>query len=160
MAPFTRLVCSPLGGSGCFGFTSQALSGMRLGLACPLPSPAFTCCLIHTWPVSPVAGAAEPGELREHLHRPGSAELPAHRPAAAGHPEQLQAPAARRGRLHDVREHQGAAGRAQPAVPPHEPLPHRAQYVASTLLSLSAFCLAGWAQTLLLRLLLPLPLAI
>ena len=79
---------------------------------CLLPSPAFTCCLIRAWPVSPVAGAAEPGELREHLHRPGSAELPAHRPAAAGHPEQLQAPAAWCGCVHDVREHQGAAGRA------------------------------------------------
>ena len=145
---------------GFFGFTSQVLSGTGLGFGLPLPLPAFTCLLICAWPVPPVAGAADPGELREHLHRPGSAELPAHRPAAARHPQQLQAPAARRGRLHDVREHQGAAGRAQPAVPPHEPLPHRAQYVASTLLSLSPFSLAGWAQSLLLRLLLPPPLAI
>ena len=152
-----RLTCPPLRGSGfCLVSPPECSVAQGLGFACPLLSPAFTCCLIRAWPVSPVAGAAEPGELWEHLHRLGSAELPAHRPAAAGRPEQLQTPAAWRGRLHDVREHQGAAGRAQPAVPPHEPLPHRAEYVAVAAAacappSLFSFRLAGWAQSLLLR---------
>lgn len=35
----------------------------------------------------PIAGAAEPGELWEYLHRTGSAELPANCAAVTSHPQ-------------------------------------------------------------------------
>lgn len=85
------------------------------------PPAAFLCVLS--------AGTTQPGQLCQHLHGAGGAELPAERAAAARCAQQLQAAAARCGRLHDLRQHQGAEGGAQSALSLDGDFSYRTKYV-------------------------------